>query len=642
MNAIRLDPAARTVTVGAGATWHAIQHAIHPDFAVKAMQSTDIFTVGGSISVNAHGMDHQAGAVMGSIRRLQRDARRRAGRHRVARARMPSSSATSSAATACSGDRARRSSMWCPTTSTAPNAQRDRLPRTSPTPSRRSPPIPAVGLSYAHLSTAPGSLLDEALVYRYRAVPGGSGADARAADRGRHDQDAAADGQPRQAQHASPRTLKWWAEKNLEHRIESCTVTRAQAMGDGEACLVSRNDPMHDSVAYLSNALPGETDILHEYFVPRDRILPFIDGMRTLFRAQDANLVNASIRVVGRRGQCAQLCAAARLLGRALSQPADRRGGQREDGAADQRPDRPVPRAGRAVLPAVPAPLHARRSWRAPIRRSAISSPPSGSGIPAGRFSNTWYARYAPAFAREAAGADPALDHAAARPPRRARATKPGDWSPRAIVAPRRTSITAPPAARIARTAAPASPITATSRPAGPTNGIASHDRASSTPSTSATSAATRATRLIIVDMLDRRRPPRRSGAAAAVSAGTFTDVADAAPAGTLDAACRAATCPGSCRAAGISAVTKMSSLPAISTSGTPARGELAEQVGELRRSAAPRPRSARRPAAPDAAAGRPRRPARALRARRSAGSARRARASRCSPPPISFGIDAP
>ena len=50
-------------------------------------------------------------------------------------------------------------------------------------------------------------------------------------------------------------------------------------MGDGEACLVSRNDPMHDSVAYLRNNLPDETDILHEYFVPRDRIVPFIDAL---------------------------------------------------------------------------------------------------------------------------------------------------------------------------------------------------------------------------------------------------------------------------------------------------------------------------------------------------------------------------
>jgi hypothetical protein len=62
-NRIVLNENARTVTVQPGATWHAIQNVLHPRFAVRAMQSTDIFTVGGSISVNAHGMDHQAGAV---------------------------------------------------------------------------------------------------------------------------------------------------------------------------------------------------------------------------------------------------------------------------------------------------------------------------------------------------------------------------------------------------------------------------------------------------------------------------------------------------------------------------------------------------------------------------------------------------
>ena len=76
------------------------------------------------------------------------------------------------------------------------------------------------------------------------------------------------------------KTVKWWSEKNVEHRLEDCTVSRAQAMGSGEACLVSRNDPMHDSVAYLYNNLPAETDILHEYFVPRDRIVPFLHEMK--------------------------------------------------------------------------------------------------------------------------------------------------------------------------------------------------------------------------------------------------------------------------------------------------------------------------------------------------------------------------
>ena len=54
-----------------GATWHDIQNALHPRFAVRAMQSTDIFTVGGSISVNAHGMDHQAGALAKSIKSMR-------------------------------------------------------------------------------------------------------------------------------------------------------------------------------------------------------------------------------------------------------------------------------------------------------------------------------------------------------------------------------------------------------------------------------------------------------------------------------------------------------------------------------------------------------------------------------------------
>jgi hypothetical protein len=47
--------------------------------------------------------------------------------------------------------------------------------------------------------------------------------------------------------------LKWFAEKRLEPLLEGCTVSRNQAMGEGEACLVSRNDPMHDSVPYLRN-----------------------------------------------------------------------------------------------------------------------------------------------------------------------------------------------------------------------------------------------------------------------------------------------------------------------------------------------------------------------------------------------------
>ena len=70
-NRIVLNASMRSVTVQPGATWHDIQNVLHPRFAVRAMQSTDIFSVGGSISVNAHGMDHQAGALRKSIKSMR-------------------------------------------------------------------------------------------------------------------------------------------------------------------------------------------------------------------------------------------------------------------------------------------------------------------------------------------------------------------------------------------------------------------------------------------------------------------------------------------------------------------------------------------------------------------------------------------
>jgi FAD/FMN-containing dehydrogenase len=70
-NRLRLDAEARTLTAQSGATWHDIQELLHPRFAVKAMQSTDIFTVGGSIAVNAHGMDHAAGSVGRTLRAMR-------------------------------------------------------------------------------------------------------------------------------------------------------------------------------------------------------------------------------------------------------------------------------------------------------------------------------------------------------------------------------------------------------------------------------------------------------------------------------------------------------------------------------------------------------------------------------------------
>ena len=405
MNAVRLDPIARTVTVGGGATWHQIQNAIHPDWSVKAMQSTDIFSVGGSISVNAHGMDHQAGAVMGSLRSL---------RMMLADGRVVTASREEN------GELFRHvvggyglfGVILSATLDVVPNdiyrSERSMIDyRDYPATFAKIAADPAIGLSYVHLSTAPKSLLSEALVYSYRKFPEDQGL--KRAPLG----EVASTKLRRLTVNLSKKNdtfkaLKWWSEKEIEHRIESCTITRAQAMKDGEACLVSRNDPMHDSVDYLFNNLPGETDILHEYFVPRDRIVPFIDGMRALFRAQKANLVNASIRAVGTEENVLSYAPKpAFSVVLYLNQPTTDEGTAAMATLTSDLIDLCSREGGRFFLPYqlhyTPAQL-------------ARAYPEIGAFFaakrvwdPAGRFTNNWYARYAPAFAKQPAAMRPSI-----------------------------------------------------------------------------------------------------------------------------------------------------------------------------------------------------------------------------------------
>lgn len=391
LNNIQLDAASRTVTVGSGASWHDIQNKLHPRFAVKAMQSTDIFTVGGSISVNAHGMDHQAGALMGSIRQL---------RVMMADGKIVTASRTENADLFrhIVGGYGLFGIVLSATLDVVPNAvyrsERSTISyRDYPAAFAAIEKDPAIGLTYTHLSTAPGSLLQEALVYRYRQLPEDQGLE-------RSPLGEVTSTKFRRAtvnlskKSDWAKSFKWWAEKHLEHRFETCTISRAQAQRDGEACLVSRNDPMHDSVAYLANALPEETDILHEYFVPRENIVPFIDAMRTVFQAQQVNLVNASIRAVGAEDNALSYAAKpAFSVVLYINQPTSEAGNAAMAKLTSDLINLSTRMGGRFFLPYQ---LH----YSAAQLRAAY--PEIGAFFaakrrydPEGIFTNTWYARYA-------------------------------------------------------------------------------------------------------------------------------------------------------------------------------------------------------------------------------------------------------
>lgn len=62
------NPNEKTITVQSGATWEDIQKKINPDhLSIRVMQSQNIFTVGGSISVNAHGRDIRYGSLIDNV-----------------------------------------------------------------------------------------------------------------------------------------------------------------------------------------------------------------------------------------------------------------------------------------------------------------------------------------------------------------------------------------------------------------------------------------------------------------------------------------------------------------------------------------------------------------------------------------------
>ncbi|WP_432355471.1 FAD-binding protein [Sporosarcina sp. A2] len=68
---LEIDERGKTIRVEAGATWEDVQEALMPyGLAVKVTQSQSIFTIGGSLSVNAHGRDIRFGSMAETVKEM--------------------------------------------------------------------------------------------------------------------------------------------------------------------------------------------------------------------------------------------------------------------------------------------------------------------------------------------------------------------------------------------------------------------------------------------------------------------------------------------------------------------------------------------------------------------------------------------
>jgi FAD/FMN-containing dehydrogenase len=78
--------------------------------------------------------------------------------------------------------------------------------------------------------------------------------------------------------------LRWSAE------------TRLQPLLAGK--VFSRNQLLNEGVELFQNRSAESTDILHEYFVPGDRVAIFVERMRQVILDHDADLLNVTVRDV--------------------------------------------------------------------------------------------------------------------------------------------------------------------------------------------------------------------------------------------------------------------------------------------------------------------------------------------------------
>jgi len=294
-NRIRLDEEHKRVNIQSGARWWQLQQLLDREgLSVKAMQSINIFSVGGTLSVNAHGIDPWPGPVAPTVRSM----RIMLGSGEVVQASPTENTELFSHTLGGYGLFGAildvdldivNNEMYSREISYMDYTQYPNYYKSNVEGSDR------VGLVYGRLSVSPRSFLRETAIQIYtRAKFDGA---LPPMEPSRHDTldrfiiNFSKTG-------GMGRWLRWTMEKYAEPRLHNC-VTRNQAMNQKEACLVTRNEEMYDDMAYLKNRL-RDTDILQEYFVPYDRMPEFVDGLREVVQRNRANLLNVTIRTVHR------------------------------------------------------------------------------------------------------------------------------------------------------------------------------------------------------------------------------------------------------------------------------------------------------------------------------------------------------
>jgi FAD/FMN-containing dehydrogenase len=283
---LSLDVPGKRITVESGISWEKIQDTVNASgLAVKAMQSDNNFTVGGSLSSNAHGRDLQFSTVIqsvlgfrillaeGSVLHASRS--ENADLFRLAIGGYGMFGIILEVDLELVGNSVYQQSSEIISIAALPDYFERKIRGDSD-----------VKLFIARPSIAPRGFLDDTIVMKWRTT--------RARPRNifhlDHERNVRRDRFlfALSRNYAWGKTVRWHAEKFI-------------ALHPSSGGFVSRNNSMRPPVSAIKMFdyhSPADTDVIQEFFVPISRFVSFMDSARTILRDSQTNLLGLTIRYV--------------------------------------------------------------------------------------------------------------------------------------------------------------------------------------------------------------------------------------------------------------------------------------------------------------------------------------------------------
>lgn len=276
---LEIDAQARVLHAQAGATWHDVLQALDPlGLSVAVMQSNNVFSLGGSVSVNCHGWQPSSPPIAASVRALSVVTADGA-LHLCSRDEDPELFGLVLGGYGLFGvildldldlvpnEVYRAERFAVPLADYVATLEREVL---------RAEPPP--GLAFGRLAIAPRGFLEEAVLTVLRPEPGAT---------------------PELLAEPGPRTLKrlvFRGSVGSDYGKSLRWVLERTLGGWLFAGPVTRNRLLDDDLSVLENHDPAATEILQEYFVPFSGLVPFVERLREAVRRHDADLLNVTLR----------------------------------------------------------------------------------------------------------------------------------------------------------------------------------------------------------------------------------------------------------------------------------------------------------------------------------------------------------